>query len=85
LFQEQTLPQAEKTPGFKGSYFLADRKSGRIIVIALWESAKDTETSAERAKYGIQRGIETAGASEPAVVENYEVAVQPAKLSEYGL
>ena len=75
-FREQVGPAAKKMVGFKGSYFLVDRKNGKILGIALWDTEKDLQASADAAKQlsaGVTRG---AGITKPLVVEIYEVAVQ---------
>jgi heme-degrading monooxygenase HmoA len=72
--REETLPKARELPGWRGAIGLADRRSGRVKLITLWESAdalRATEEQADRlreeaAGYGGQR---IAG------VERYEVAL----------
>ncbi len=40
-FSEERLPVTHDAPGFKGFYLLADRQSGKIVSISLWDSAED--------------------------------------------
>ena len=48
LFEESVIPLCKNQKGYKGAYFLTDRKTGTSIPITLWESEKDmlaTESS----------------------------------------
>ena len=36
-FKDLVGSVAKKLPGFKGSYLLVDRKTGKMVGIALWE------------------------------------------------
>ena len=75
-FREHVLPASKKMVGFKGSYFLVDRKNGKILGVALWDTEKDLQASAEAAKQ-LNTGVtQAAAATKPLVVEIYEVAVQ---------
>ena len=38
---EEQLPAAREAPGFKGFYLLADRQSGKVVSISLWDSDDD--------------------------------------------
>jgi heme-degrading monooxygenase HmoA len=75
-FQEQVGPVSKKMTGFKGSYFLVNRKNGKILGIALWDSEKDLQAGSEAVKHlsaGVSQG---AGVTKPLEVEIYEVAAQ---------
>jgi hypothetical protein len=62
--------------GFKGSYFLVDRKSGKILGIALWDTKENLQAGAQvAAQLGTGIG-QAAGITKPPTVEVYEVAVQ---------
>ena len=75
-FRENVIPTAKKLAGFKGSYLLVDRKSGKMLGIALWDTEKNLQASAEVAKQ-LRAGISQAVSStKPPVVEIFEVAVQ---------
>lgn len=41
LFEESVIPLCKDKKGYKGSYFLGDRKSGACLPITLWESEED--------------------------------------------
>lgn len=75
-FRENIGAAAKKMAGFKGSYLLVDRKSGKTIGVALWESEESLKASAEVAVQ-LRAGVtQAAGVTKPPVVEIYEVAAQ---------
>jgi hypothetical protein len=75
-FRENVIPIARKMTGFKGSFLLVDRKSGKMMGIALWDTEKNLQASSEVAKQ-LRAGISQAVSStRPPVIEIYEVAVQ---------
>jgi len=74
--RETVLPQARNMRGFKGSYLLVDRKTGKQIGIALWETEADLDASTEAADRLRAQYVREATA-QPPKVETYEVAVQP--------
>jgi heme-degrading monooxygenase HmoA len=41
LFEESVIPLCKDKKGYKGAYFLADRKTGNSIPVTLWESEED--------------------------------------------
>jgi heme-degrading monooxygenase HmoA len=63
--------------GFKGNYLLVDRESGKMLTITLWETEADLQATAQAVNPLRQEGARLAGAAEPALVEVYEVAIQP--------
>jgi heme-degrading monooxygenase HmoA len=73
LFKETVVPGASKIKGFKGSYFLVDRKSGKQMGVALWETEDDLNASAVAANRLRAPFVQTP--TQPAKVEIYEVAV----------
>ena len=76
LTRETIIPAAKKMKGFKGLYSLVDRKTGKEMAIALWETESDLKASTEAANRLRAQAVQTA-AAQPATVEVYEVAVQP--------
>src|SRR4028119_1491168 len=52
--QEQTLPQLRKMEGFKGFVALGDRKSGKVIGVAFWES-EEALRATEQAVSGVRK------------------------------
>jgi heme-degrading monooxygenase HmoA len=72
--RDETLPSARELSGFKGAIGLADRQSGRLKLITLWESAqalRATEGQADRLR---QEAAERGG-QRIVGVDRYEVAV----------
>lgn len=75
FMRETVLPEARKLQGFKGSYLLVDRKTGKQMGIALWETEADLNASIEAAQR-LRAQYVQAAAAQPPKVEVYEVAVQ---------
>jgi len=74
-FKEQVVPAARKMVGFKGSYFLVDRKNGKILGVAIWDTEENLQASVKAAQQ-LNTGVSQATATELPQVEIYEVAVQ---------
>jgi heme-degrading monooxygenase HmoA len=70
---EQILPKARQMAGLKGVFSLADRASGRVKVITLWDSPESMQASEAQGEKLRQENIE-AGAGKIAGVRRYEVA-----------
>jgi heme-degrading monooxygenase HmoA len=47
---EKVLPQLERLDGFEGSLILANRRSGEIVAVTLWES-EEAMPATEGASY----------------------------------
>ena len=71
--KRRVLPtEPGQAEGMKGAIFLANRESGRIVVISLWEdeaALHASEGEAKRVREGVTAENETAS------VERYEVAL----------
>lgn len=74
-FSEEQLPAAREAPGFKGFYLLADRQSGEVVSISLWDSDDDLRQFEARGAQ-IRKGAssELGIASPP--VDIYEVVLK---------
>ncbi len=72
--QEQVLPQLQQLDGFKGFVALADRASGKLRGVVLWESEQALQATDEAASR-IRGGVAEATGGTVAGVEQYEVAV----------
>ncbi len=72
--REQVLPLLQQQDGFKGFVALADRQSGKMIGIGLWESEQAMRASEEA---GDRARSDSAEAVSAAVegVERYEVGL----------
>lgn len=75
FMRETAIPEARSMQGFKGSYVLVDRKTGKQMAIALWETEADLNASTEAAKRLRAQYVQAATA-QPPKVEVYEVAIQ---------
>ena len=72
--KEETLPRVRELQGNVGMIALADRKSGRVTAITLWESAealRETEQQANR----LREQAAESGGQRIGAVDRYEVAV----------
>ena len=76
-YREQVMPSVQKMAGFKGAYFLVDRKIGKVVSITLWDTEKSLQASAAAADRLRAQASQTAAAPKPPVVEIYEVAIKP--------
>jgi len=76
-YREQVTPSVQKMAGFKGAYFLVDRKKGKVVSITLWDTEQNLQASAAAADRLRSQASQTAAAPKPPVVEIYEVAVKP--------
>lgn len=70
--KKHVLPtEPGQTEGMRGMVFFADRSSGTIITMSLWEDEETLKASEEMAE---KLRDEVAGEGEKATVEHYEVA-----------
>ena len=70
--QEQAVPFVRQLSGFKGAYWLADRQTGKVLAVALWESeeamrASEAQIEPRRRESALAVGAAILG------VEEYEV------------
>jgi hypothetical protein len=70
---ENILPRAKQMGGWKGVFSLADRSSGNVLLITLWENPESMQASEEQGEKFRQENVE-AGAGKIAGVQRYEVA-----------
>ena len=73
-FRENVVPFTREAGG-KGSLLLADRQTGKVIAITLWESEDALRASEEKANELRAQAARTGGAAQVPTVERYEVAV----------
>lgn len=50
LFEESVIPLCKDKKGYKGAYFLTDRKTGNSIPLTMWESEEDM-LATERSRF----------------------------------
>ena len=72
--QDETLPKVRELDGSVGVIGLANRASGRVTVITLWESAEALRQSEQQADRLREQAAKSGGQS-IAGVDRYEVAV----------
>jgi heme-degrading monooxygenase HmoA len=72
---EQTVPALTGQPGFLGAYWLADPKSGKAVVLTLWESEAAMGAS-EEAVRPLRSQTEEATGSQLMSLERFEVIGQ---------
>jgi heme-degrading monooxygenase HmoA len=73
---ERQLPAARLRPGFHGYQFLADKDSGKLLIISYW----DTHEQMKEVSRGIAGGIHDGGTESTDLIsprlETYEVKLQ---------
>jgi heme-degrading monooxygenase HmoA len=74
-FAGDRFPDAREAPGFQGFYLLADRQSGKVVSISLWESHEDLQLFQDKGAELRQAASAEAGIA-PTPVEVYEVLLQ---------
>lgn len=74
-FGEEQLPAFREAPGFKGFYLLADRQSGNIMTISLWNSDDDLRQLEARAAQVRKEASSDVGIDSPPE-DIYEVLLQ---------
>ena len=72
--REQVVPQLQQMDGFKGFVALGDRRSGKLLGVAFWESEEVLRATEEAMTDVRSRAAEATGGS-VAGVEQYEVHV----------
>src|SRR5881628_4143911 len=72
---EQVIPGAKKIAGFKGGYWLVDRKSGKGFSVTLFESESALRAS-EDAAAQLRSGVAQTSGAKITGVEQYEVVGQ---------
>jgi heme-degrading monooxygenase HmoA len=74
-FSEERFPDAREAPGFKGFYLLADRQSGKVVSISLWDSNDDLQQFEARGAQMRKEATSEVGIA-PTPVDVYEVVLQ---------
>ncbi len=70
-------PEVQQMAGFRGAYTLFNRKSGKAMLITLWDTEEAMQASAEVAKQVRARTVQETGGTAPAQVETYEILSHP--------
>jgi heme-degrading monooxygenase HmoA len=74
-FCEERFPDAREAPGFKGFYLLADRQSGKLVSISLWDSEDDLRHFEARGAQMRKEASSEVGIA-PTPIDIYEVVLQ---------
>jgi heme-degrading monooxygenase HmoA len=74
-FSEERFPDAREAPGFKGFYLLADRQSGKVVSISLWDSNDDLQQFEARGAQMRKEATSEVGIA-PTPVDVYEVVLR---------
>lgn len=77
LYRDSVVPAAKQQKGSKGAYLLTDRKSGKGLSIALWETEADLTAGETSGYYQQQLAKFKDLFGAPPVREVYEVSLQP--------
>jgi heme-degrading monooxygenase HmoA len=73
LFEKSVIPLCKDQKGYKGAYFLADRKTGNSIPLTMWESEEDM-LATERSRFFQEQVIKFLSFfKSPPIREAYEV------------
>ena len=74
---EDQLPAfREAASGFKGLYLLADRQSGKVMTISLWDSVDDLRQNNEARGAQVREEASSETGIAPTPVDIYEVVLQ---------
>ena len=76
IYGDQVVPAAKSQKGYKGILLLTDRKTGKGISVALWESEQDAIANDKSGYYQQQVARFKDYFTKPPVQENYEVSIQ---------
>ncbi len=76
LFEERVIPLLNNQKGYKGAYFLSDRKTGVSIPITLWENEEDMLATESSHFFQEQLVRFMSFFKAPPIREAYEVIVQ---------
>jgi heme-degrading monooxygenase HmoA len=76
LFEESVVPLLKNQKGYKGAYFLTDRKTGVSIAITLWENEEDMLATESNHFFQEQLVKFMTFFKAPPIREAYEVVVQ---------
>ena len=76
IYRDSVVPAAKQQKGFKGLYVLGDRKTGKGLTMALWETEADMMAGETSGYYQQQVAKFKDLFSAPPVREAYEVTLQ---------
>ena len=74
--QGSVVLAAKSQKGFRGIYYLVDRKTGKSMSISLWESEEDAIANEKSGYFSEQVAKVASYRVEEPVIERYEVVAQ---------
>ena len=75
MINGEVIPSAKGMPGFAGGLFLADRETGKVVGVTLWETEEAMRASEEAANK-LREGAAQSTGGGIASVERFEVIAQ---------
>jgi len=76
IIKESIVPAAKSQKGYHGFYFMIDRKTGKAVAIAIWDSEEDAIAN-EKSHYYQEQLVKTMRFyREPPIREGYEIVIQ---------
>jgi heme-degrading monooxygenase HmoA len=76
LYRERVLPALRAKPGFRQSFLLQDRSSGKGLGVTLWESEQAARAAVEAMAEQRREGGQAVGQGGPLQGEFFEVVEQ---------
>jgi heme-degrading monooxygenase HmoA len=76
IVKENVLTVAKSQKGYRGAYLLTDSKTGKGLIISLWDTEEDAIANEESGYYQEQVAKFKDIFAAPPVREGYEVSVQ---------
>jgi heme-degrading monooxygenase HmoA len=76
MFEEEVIPLGKSWKGYRGSYFLGDRNTGKCAAFTLWDSEEDIVANDQSSSYQGLIGKVAPFFTTVPVREVYEVIIQ---------
>ena len=76
IYEDSVVPAAKSQKGFRGTYLLTNRNTGKGIACTLWVSEEDAVANEQSGYYQEQVGKFKDFFTAPPAQEGYEVSVQ---------
>ena len=76
ILKNSIVPAAQSQKGFKGLNFYLDRKTGKAVSIAIWESEEDAKANEKNLYYQEQLLKLKHHFANPPIREGYEVIIR---------
>ena len=74
--EQEVVPELEKKQGFKGTYGLLERETGKWINITLWETEEDARATQAWYEEKVEKAGELTQGPRPVGPDYYEVVVE---------